>query len=571
MFWCCASDCLLLSAVVVCSVAFGMATKGCVNRSAKPLLKPSVAYDNIGCYICVSCGSYTAQFYLDRFDESKRSLGKCILWNGSWYTPSEFETHCGKKSKKWKQSIMHSGKQLSEFSLSCPPKQGAKQVSSLVDNQTHCGQDTLPHDCSQVTTDSLPQDSSQGTTTSVSTLLSHNSMTSQPNRPFLVNTVLSFIKAYRLKGDNESLKKRVCEHFSPGDVEDGKKLLWDFCRHDLEAASLPYHTRRGTDRRSQMAANLDDIVQAFVVLDSSDLIPGIYCEATDLLQVPSLSLDPVSEKVETNTLSLQNLVSKIDHLEAKLSSLIGASNNAHSQSTYAAVTSSTIPVPSATASLSQVPRKVLSKPPFSSESRDCNLILFGLPETKSIVDSKEYVDEMLEFLVGKPVIVKDMFRLGKYDSSGGVRVSNRPRPVLIKLTTPWDRKLILLCKRNLQNFKVPRLFLREDLPPDHRFRIKNLNVPSTMGVQSVSSNPPLHTNTLPDPIQDDSSQSQPIATVSASGFTKVSDSRESISLYASPVSSRSSTPVRSYSLSPSRCNSSASSSSTVVQGGSNDS
>ena len=82
-----------------------------------------------------------------------------------------------------------------------------------------------------------------------------------------------------------------------------------FCRHDLKAAALPYHSRRGSDKHSQMAAN---IVQAFVVLDTSDLIPGIYCEATDLLQVPSLSLDPVSKNVETNTLSLQNLVSKID-------------------------------------------------------------------------------------------------------------------------------------------------------------------------------------------------------------------------------------------------------------------
>ena len=91
-----------------------MASKGSDNQSVKPVLKPSVAYDNFGCYICVSCGSYTAQFYLDKFDESKRSLGKCILLNGSWFTPSEFESHCGKKSKKWKQSIMHSGKSLSD-------------------------------------------------------------------------------------------------------------------------------------------------------------------------------------------------------------------------------------------------------------------------------------------------------------------------------------------------------------------------------------------------------------------------------------------------------------------------
>ena len=104
-----------------------------------------------------------------------------------------------------------------------------------------------------------------------------------------------------------------------------------------------------------------------------------------------------------------------------------------------------------------MPHKV-SKSPFSSESRDCNLILFGLPESKSIVDTKESVDEMLEFLAGKLVIVKDMFRLGKYDSSEGANGSKRPCPVPIKLTTPWDRKLILLRKSNLRNFKVPRLF-----------------------------------------------------------------------------------------------------------------
>ena len=524
-----------------------MASKGSDSRSAKPVLKPSVAYDNFGCYICVSCGSYTAQFYLDKFDESKQSLGKCILLNGSWFTPSEFESHCGKKSKKWKQSIMHSGKSLSEYSLSCPPKQGAKQVSGLVDNQTHCA---------------LSQDCSQGTATAVSLLNS-----SQLSRPLLVNTALSFIKAYRLRGDNESLKKRVCEHFSPNDIENAKKMLWDHCRQDLEAAGLPYHSRRDSDRRSQIAANLDDIVQAFVVLDSSDLIPGIYCEATDLLQVPSLSLDPISEKVETNTLSLQDLVSKIDHLEAKLSSLFEASSNAHSQTTYADVTASTIPIPSASASMSQIPQKVLSKLPFSSESRDCNLILFGLPESKSIVDTKESVDEMLEFLAGKLVIVKDMFRLGKYDSSGGARGSNRPRPVLIKLTTPWDRKLILLRKSNLRNFKVPRLFLREDLPPDHRLRAKNLNVPSKMVVQSVSSGPSLHPNTSPTSIQDNSNPSQP--NVSTPSSNKPSESGESLSLHTSLVSSYSPPPEHFHSLSPSRCNSSASSSSTIVQGDAN--
>ena len=64
-----------------------------------------------------------------------------------------------------------------------------------------------------------------------------------------------------------------------------------------------------------------------MALDSTDLIPGIYCEAPDLLRIPSLSLDPISENIETNTLSLKDLAVKIDLLAAKIVSFPGVSSN----------------------------------------------------------------------------------------------------------------------------------------------------------------------------------------------------------------------------------------------------
>ena len=42
--------------------------------------------------------------------------------------------------------------------------------------------------------------------------------------------------------------------------------------------------------------------------------------------------------------------------------------------------------------------------------------------------------------------------------------------LLIKLSTGWDRKLILLRKRDLRNFRIKRLFLREDVAPGHKLR-----------------------------------------------------------------------------------------------------
>ena len=92
-----------------------------------------------------------------------------------------------------------------------------------------------------------------------------------------------------------------------------------------------------------------------------------------------------------------------------------------------------------------------------------NIILFGLPEGKSLVESKMVFDEILEFVSGKSVEIKDMFRLGKYVRS--TSSLSRPRLILIKLCTAWDRKLVLLRKTAL-------VFLREDVPPDHKLRAR---------------------------------------------------------------------------------------------------
>ena len=83
----------------------------------------------------------------------------------------------------------------------------------------------------------------------------------------LVDPVLSFVKAYRLKGDV------VC--FKAG--------LWDFCCTDLESLGLHYHARL------QFSDILTaDILLAFEKLKDKEKLPPIYCEANDLIKLPSL-------------------------------------------------------------------------------------------------------------------------------------------------------------------------------------------------------------------------------------------------------------------------------------------
>ena len=85
--------------------------------------------------------------------------------------------------------------------------------------------------------------------------------------PLLINTVLSFIKAYRLRGDTES-KRVIHESFSTSKVETAKQPFWQFTKHDLELAGRSFHSRHDSDKYSQLAADLDDILQTFVTRSS---------------------------------------------------------------------------------------------------------------------------------------------------------------------------------------------------------------------------------------------------------------------------------------------------------------
>ena len=119
---------------------------------------------------------------------------------------------------------------------------------------------------------------------------------------------------------------------------------------------------------------------------------------------------------------------------------------------------------------------------MSKSDRASNLVLFGLSEASSLVETKKVIDEILEFLSGKPIQIRDMFYLGKYVQP----TSSLPRlhPVLIKLCTARDRRLVLF--RRSGDFRIKHLFLREDVPPDHRLRSGRSNPSAQSLLPTVS-------------------------------------------------------------------------------------
>ena len=77
------------------------------------------------------------------------------------------------------------------------------------------------------------------------------------------------------------------------------------------------------------------------------------------------------------------------------------------------------------------------------------------------MEFKAVVDEIFEFLAGRPVAISDIYSH-----------SVHPRSLLVKLSSIWDHKLLLAQKKNLREFRIKRLFLREDVPPKNRLRQK---------------------------------------------------------------------------------------------------
>ena len=171
-------------------------------------------------------------------------------------------------------------------------------------------------------------------------------------------------------------------------------MLWESCAQALRSLSLPYQQRRDSDKRKQLTADIEDLLLAFDTLHSNNSIPPVYCETGELYKLPPISLDPLAEQVEKNSQVLTNLTSAVQCLETKLSSCFLSTSNQSSEvcspeqqaesNNYAGRVASFTP-PAAAPSSSHSIRASKSNQSFK---HDTNLVLFGLPETHSLIESK---------------------------------------------------------------------------------------------------------------------------------------------------------------------------------------
>ena len=94
----------------------------------------------------------------------------------------------------------------------------------------------------------------------------------------------------------------------------------------------------------------------------------------------------------------------------------------------------------------------------SVTDRSLNIVLFGIEENKNASVWQQGIFDVLKYIAGKDIDTVDMFRLGRF-------VANKVRPVIVKLRSFWDKRLLLSSSYKLKQYSS-RVFLVADEPID---------------------------------------------------------------------------------------------------------
>ena len=205
----------------------------------------------------------------------------------------------------------------------------------------------------------------------------------------MVDPILAFVKAHRLRGDYDSLKVTLFEHFDTSKLSSTVRALYEFCRSDLVRLGFIYQARGSSDKRQLFNSLFTDLMSAFDNLDGDNLLPSIFCESLDLIYIPTLAPDPVCKQLDLNTKAISALKSTVTEMPASCSQLIVEQVSESLKSLKELVTSANVIKNELSATVDTAMKSLVSKSSISSSAklvkpqldRSANVIVFGLPES----------------------------------------------------------------------------------------------------------------------------------------------------------------------------------------------
>jgi hypothetical protein len=303
----------------------------------------------------------------------------------------------------------------------------------------------------------------------VDTLLTTNMRVNvNKNIQIVINELLTYVAHYRNQSNVGGMLKIISTFYHPTEISEAKRILIGEYASELTDCPLKVG-RRHSPARSASDAEAEDIVGIFDFIDNKGALDSVQFAAVKLDRIPKYGPEEINvfaiadkqQQLDVSVCEIAADVRRIDvnnellksmtiQLQAQLDKCTVACSHV---TDLIAKTSSTVAATAARSSNSQ---------PVQTVDRSRNIVVNGIDENRDSTIWRNIVSRALSIAVGREVSITDAFRLGHF-------VQGKKRPILVKLNSAWDRRLVLDGARALASTTdLKRVYLSADEPLEVR-------------------------------------------------------------------------------------------------------
>ena len=303
----------------------------------------------------------------------------------------------------------------------------------------------------------------------------------------VVNELLTYCCYYRDRANRDGLRKTVLCFFSSIEIANAKKVLIASFNEVVKGSQ--YITKRcKSSARSAHEAELEDILNLLELIDAQSGFASTCFVAVDLGRMPNYGPEDIN---------LSTIVDRQCRTEVQLQGIdvtvLALAESLHKCDSNVAVTEICDDLVQVNQklltqldSLNRLQVKLQELNDFSvksvkspdlavrrskaeaaepEQSRAFNIVVSGLDENVQQTIWHTELMKVLNFVCGRDVGIANAFRLGTFQAG-------RTRPVLVRLFSEWDRRLILVNPRKLASPSTDghqrKIFINPDEPLDVR-------------------------------------------------------------------------------------------------------
>jgi len=211
--------------------------------------------------------------------------------------------------------------------------------------------------------------------------------------------------------------------------------------HESLSDSIFMTDRRSSTSRSAHEAELDDVLAAIDLLDNKDLLRTVTFAAVDLSRQPGYGPEEINVcAIVAHQSDIAARQSTVKNTVAQIEKNVDEIRNSVNTMVYNATKS--------------------SAPPRTTQSREQNIVVFGISENP---EWRKKLTDVLNYTAGREILVQDAFRIGR-------TASGKNRPIIVKLHSILDRRLLLSNSRQLASCVdyMHSIYIAADEPLDER-------------------------------------------------------------------------------------------------------